>query len=505
MSRRRGIISRLGPSISGVPIEMTNSIGMKLALIPPGEFMMGSPDSDDSAGQDEKPLHKVTITQPFYLGKYEITQEQWEAVMGNNPSNFKDPKNPVEQVSWDDCQQFLAKLNAKSLPVGGRFQLPTEAQWEYACRAGSATRYSFGDDESQLGEYAWFSENSENRTHPVGEKNPNAWGLYDMHGNVCEWCSDWYDSDYYANSPVDDPMGATSGMARVNRGDGWNFIASYCRSACRHGYTPGARILNLGVRVSRALADKSVGQAPPDKQPSATTSPIPNPQSPAPPPAIAPFDAAKAKEHQENWAKHLGVPVEMTNSIGMKLVLIPPGEFDMGSTPEEVAWALERGQKKTRGATIVLRDTVPSEAPRHRVKITKPFYLGMYHVTQAEYEKVMGVNPSTFTEKQMDVVRLQAAAVGNARSSAAWMTARRWWARTPAVTRWKRSVGTRRWSSAAGFRQCPPSEPPGGSIVCRPKRSGSMPAGRERRPAGTAATTRRDWLMWRGPARTQAG
>ena len=134
----------------------------------------------------------MTITKPFYLGKYEVTQEQWEAVMGSNPSHFKGPKNPVEQVSWDDCQQFLVKLNAKSGGQGSKFVLPTEAQWEYACRAGSTGKFCFGDDEKQLGEYAWYEANSGDKTHPVGEKKPNTFGLHDMHGNVWEWCQDWY-------------------------------------------------------------------------------------------------------------------------------------------------------------------------------------------------------------------------------------------------------------------------------------------------------------------------
>ncbi len=165
-------------------IDLGNGIKLEMVLIPPGEFLMGSPDSDKDSFPFEKPQHRVRITKPFYLGKCLVTQEQWEAVMGSNPSYFKGPKNPVETVSWDDCQQFLSKLNAKSAAGGGKFQLPSEAQWEYACRAGSKTRYCVGDDDSKLGEYASYDGNSGNKTHPVGEKKPNAWGLYDMHGNA---------------------------------------------------------------------------------------------------------------------------------------------------------------------------------------------------------------------------------------------------------------------------------------------------------------------------------
>ena len=179
----------------------------------------------------------MTITKPFYLGKYEVTQEQWEAVMGSNPSNFKGPKNPVEQVSWDDCQEFLDKLNAKAGGQGGKFVLPTEAQWEYACRAGSTGKFCFGDDEKQLGEYAWYDENSDSKTHPVGEKKPNAWGLYDMHGNVWEWCQDWYGA--YGAEAVDDPSGPTTGSGRVFRGGGWNNAAG---AAGRRTATASARV-----------------------------------------------------------------------------------------------------------------------------------------------------------------------------------------------------------------------------------------------------------------------
>ncbi len=220
-----------GGKATSPPKELTVDLGkgvkLELVLIPAGEFLMGSPDSDKDALPSEKPQHRVRITKPFYLGKYLVTQDQWQTVMDSNPSEFKGPKNPVEQVSWDECRTFLGKLNAKSAAGGGKFQLPSEAQWEYACRAGSKTRYCFGDDESKLGDYAWYEANSGNKTDPVGEKKPNAWGLYDMHGNVWEWCEDWYAD--YKESAVDDPTGAATGSLRVIRGGSWIRPAGYCR------------------------------------------------------------------------------------------------------------------------------------------------------------------------------------------------------------------------------------------------------------------------------------
>ncbi|MGA2256022.1 MAG: formylglycine-generating enzyme family protein [Thermoguttaceae bacterium] len=243
-----------------LPKELTFDLGkgikLEMVLIPAGEFMVGSADSDKEAIASEKPQHRVRITKPFYLGKFLVTQEQWEAVMGNNPSRFNGPKNPVEMVTWNDCQKFLEKLNAKIGTQRGKFVLPTEAQWEYACRAGSTTRYCFGDDEAGLGEYAWYSANSDMKTHPVGEKKPNAWGLYDMHGNVWEWCADWHDGGYYANSPTDDPTGPATGSSRVFRGGGWHYPAGFCRSALRYRVGPENRSGFLGLRVSQVPADK---------------------------------------------------------------------------------------------------------------------------------------------------------------------------------------------------------------------------------------------------------
>jgi len=236
----------------GLPVELEIDLGkggkMAFVLIPAGEFMMG----DKVSG----PIHKVGLSKPFYTGKYQVTQAQWRAVTGENPSHFEGDQNPVEKISWDDCQEFLKKLNSTGLPLPmgegrgeghWRLSLPTEAQWEYACRAGSDKAYCFGDSESQLGDYAWFYKNSGSKTHPVGEKKPNAWGLYDLHGNVWEWCEDW--SGDYPTGSVSDPVGPTTGGYRVIRGGGWGDTAGDCRSARRRRYGPGGRDYDLGFRL----------------------------------------------------------------------------------------------------------------------------------------------------------------------------------------------------------------------------------------------------------------
>ncbi len=261
--------------------EIANSLGMKLALIPAGEFLMGSPDADKDAEDDEKPQHRVRITRPFYLGLYEVTQEEYETVMGQNPSWFSaqgggsgsvaDPdtrRHPVEEVSWNDAIAFCNKLSereelrpyyrfgAGEQSGGDGYRLPTEAEWEYACRAGSTTHYSFGDDAGSLGEFAWYDGNSGSNTHPVGQKRPNAFGLYDMHGNVWEWCWDGYKKRYDANSLTDDPLGPSQAAVRVIRGGSWCFDPRYCQSADRDGFTPGLRSFNLGFRVARVQSGR---------------------------------------------------------------------------------------------------------------------------------------------------------------------------------------------------------------------------------------------------------
>jgi formylglycine-generating enzyme required for sulfatase activity len=259
------------PPIDSVPdfSIQTNSIGMEFVKISAGTFLMGTPNEqlDTISGGDktyrewienETPQHRVTINKPFYLGKYEVTQAQWQAVMGTTIQDQQKKalydrgrigvgdNYPMYYVSWYDAQQFIQKLNEGEGVT--YYRLPTEAEWEYAARAGTTTIYSFGDDASQLGNYAWYRDNSGDTTHPVGQKKPNDWGLYDMHGNVWELVQERYAEDYYQNSPSDDPQGPDDGAYRVVRGGGWYRSARHARSAYRSWNPPGGRYGNLGFR-----------------------------------------------------------------------------------------------------------------------------------------------------------------------------------------------------------------------------------------------------------------
>jgi formylglycine-generating enzyme required for sulfatase activity len=239
----------------GLPVEVrTRNTGIVLRLIPAGTFTMGSPASEADRYDDEGPQHQVTLTKAFYCGKFEVTQGQWESVMGSNASLFEEAGSdaPVDNVWVEDCQAFLKRLCQMEGVAEGTYRLLTEAEWEYACRAGTTGAYCFGDDESVLDEYAWFSKNSDWLTHPVGQKKPNAFGLHDMHGNVLEWCQNWCGA--YPSEPVTDPLGPVSGGG-VCRGGGWLFGAGVCRSACRGwgGGAPGGRFNVLGLRLARTM------------------------------------------------------------------------------------------------------------------------------------------------------------------------------------------------------------------------------------------------------------
>jgi len=289
-----------------IPVERDLDLGggvtLTMALIPAGQFDMGSP----TLGQDQRPgerLHRVRITKPFYIGKCPVTQDQWQAVMGTNPSHFQGARLPVEGVSWHDCRRFAETLNARAgpspatvglpdreegytagqasrgtdggssvprsacptVPLAGEdtagqasrgtivplsfLALPTEAQWECACRAGAKTRFCFADADAYLDQYAWYNANSADTAHPVGEKRPNAWGLHDLHGNVWEWCSDWYELGYYEISPERDPVGPAAGGERVARGGSWSDPSTRVRCAQRNHFAPSHKDACLGFRL----------------------------------------------------------------------------------------------------------------------------------------------------------------------------------------------------------------------------------------------------------------
>jgi formylglycine-generating enzyme required for sulfatase activity len=225
-------------------IEIAPGVTMDFCWCPAGKFTMGSPESEAGRSSDEDQV-QVTLSKGFWMAKTEVTQAQWQAVMKENPSEFKGANRPVEKVSWDDAQKFLTKLNAIVGDSDGRkMVLPTEAQWEYAARAGETGPYSGGTVE----EVAWHKDNSGGGTHEVGTKRPNAWGLHDMHGNVWEWCADWYKDELEGGV---DPQGAASGSGRVFRGGSWRGNALNCRVSLRYGYDPSNGYDRIGFRPAR--------------------------------------------------------------------------------------------------------------------------------------------------------------------------------------------------------------------------------------------------------------
>ena len=276
LAQRRNPPPASSSRVSSRP-TITNSIGMEFVEIPAGTFWMGSENgtpncpSDDpfttrneyqdcidrynsqKYPEDQMPRHQVNISKKFYIGKYEVTQEQWYKVMGTNPAHFKTEevggdsrRHPVETVSWDDVQDFIRRLN--SMEGTSVYRLPTEAEWEYAARAGSTGDYCFGNNAGLLGEYAWYTENSNNKTHPVGQKKPNAWGLYDVHGNVWEWCEDFY-HDTYKGAPNDGSAWVTGGKYRILRGGSWGGLQGVARAVYRFNNYPGYRNDFIGFRV----------------------------------------------------------------------------------------------------------------------------------------------------------------------------------------------------------------------------------------------------------------
>ena len=236
--------SSLSSGSNEISIPVKNGITIDMVKVEAGTFMMGATSEMGNPYSWEKPVHQVTLTKDYYMGKYEVTQALWQVVMGSTPSYFKGDKLPVENVSWDDCQKFISKLNGLT---GKKFRLPTEAEWEYAARGGKKSRGYQYSGSSNIFDVAWYDGNSGSKTHPVGTKQANELGIYDMSGNVWEWCQDWYDS--YVSSSQTNPTGVVSGSRRVFRGGSWRSGARYCRSSCRINFTPDDRDRSLGFRL----------------------------------------------------------------------------------------------------------------------------------------------------------------------------------------------------------------------------------------------------------------
>jgi formylglycine-generating enzyme required for sulfatase activity len=308
---------------------------------PGGSFLMG--DYTDNAQKDEKPVHEVQLDS-FYMGKYPVTQGQWQMVMGSNPSHFKlGETHPVENVSWHDVQEFLSRLNQLT---GKSFRLPTEAEWEYAARSGGKQEIFAGTrDEQQFEEFGWFSDNSENHTHAVGLKKPNGLELYDMCGNVREWCSDWYDADYYHHSALSNPQGAPFGSQRVNRGGSWAepLPKILLRAALRSSCPPDEAGGNLGFRL---LLNRSE------------------------------FDSKKMEEVE--WVKLREEQAFIRNFLeSIEFVHVPGGNYQMGE--------VRSGYSSEKKVSI----------EGHEVHLDS-FFMGKYPVTQRQWQMVMGYNPSCF-------------------------------------------------------------------------------------------------------------
>jgi formylglycine-generating enzyme required for sulfatase activity len=251
--------------------EISNSIGMKFALIPAGKFLMGSPKQEKDRSEHEGPQHEVEISRPFYLGVYPVTKGQFAAFVKDTGYQTQNEKSklgppfgpwqhpfaayeptdddPVICVSWNEATRFSQWLSKKEKKT---YQLPTEAQWEYACRAGTTTAYSFGEDAKAIGEYGWCFDNSAGHTHPVGGKKPNPWGLYDMHGDIFQWCADYYDKDHYGKSPAKDPENTSKADKRVARGGCWHAVPGLCRAANRLPEKADLSTYDYGFRVALA-------------------------------------------------------------------------------------------------------------------------------------------------------------------------------------------------------------------------------------------------------------
>ena len=335
--------STTGSDVETITVNnLGRRVSFKMIRVKAGTFQMGN-----TLGISEEPVHSVTLTNDYYIGETEVTQELWEAVMGSNPSQAKGAQNPVESISWNDCKTFINKLNTLT---GKRFRLPTEAEWEYAARGGNKSRNYTYSGSNYPDEVAWFFETSRLKLHPVKTKAPNELGIYDMSGNVWEWCEDWYGRSYYKNSPTTNPTGPASGASRVIRGGSWDGDASGCRTTKRLDFAPTYSSYTFGFRLALNASPKG------------NTVTAKNERT---------FTEASVKTFT---VKNNG------RTVSFKMIGIAAGTFKMGSTSGD-----------------------SDERPVHSVTLTNDYYIGETEVTQELWEAVMGSNPSRFKGAQNPV------------------------------------------------------------------------------------------------------
>ncbi len=383
-----------------VPVDFTAEYDLRLKLIPPGVFRMGSPQTEPYREATEGPQHLVSVSRAFYMGATEVTQQQWYAVMQTRPWEQQAEVRagdtmPAVGVDWYAATEFCRRLSVKT---GSVWRLPSEAEWEYACRAGAATTWHFGDKVEELVNYAWFDSNAslagEAWPHETGRLRPNAFGLHDMHGNVFEWCRDVYVPLAFTGrtgvtiDPVMEEHTEPLEM-RVTRSCGFDWNGYDVRSAFRGRNVPEFVSQREGLRVVREISESDSGKLP--SQASAITALPPAPGQPA----LAPFTAAEALAFQEAWSAHLQLPQEFVNAIGMRFRLIPPGTFLMGSSAAEIAAASADPRLDLTNPERIR--VIESEGPQRRVQLSQPFYLGVTEVTQSQLKFILNRDTSHFS------------------------------------------------------------------------------------------------------------
>ena len=432
------------PPSGGFNVEAYKTTKLVLRRIEAGTFIMGGDQNDES--------HRVTLTKPFFCGIFEVTQKQYALVTGSNPSDFSGDTLPVEKVNYNeirgssdgakwpsssavDSSSFLGKLRSR---IGLGFDLPTEAQWEYACRAGTTTTYSYGNSEN--GSYMWYSVNSNSKTHPVGAKSANSWGLYDMHGNVYERCLDWYGALIYGN----DPKGSSSGLKRVNRGGSWGYDADSCDSSFRNNCDPLGKYSDLGFRIVRTIYQPAVTvtfDANGGDGVMAAQSFVPGRDS------LSPCTFTRTDYAFNGWATNVNgeavyqdlANAELDGDVTLYAVWTPATycvidlsaganatSYPVTYLAEPPSGGINVDEYKTtklvlrriEAGSFIMGEDQNDES--HRVTLTKPFFCGLFEVTQKQYTLIMGSNPSGFSGDTLPVEKVSYNMIRGSSNGANW-------------------------------------------------------------------------------------